>query len=238
VRCFLETLLGCSRLHRELEQHPGHLGVVRRALRPEGIAIRKPTTCVRCCHARVTGGPLTRVPTPEGFTLLATRVATQCGKPVAPGGCRSCRFVLREPDASDGSRRRFEDDRDRPVRRARHRGPSARDAPARRNRRRRCGDRGAGQCARGGSDHRRDAVRAVRAGGPAREARSRPPRCPARRPARRGGIAQQDERFTTAEAERVLIAGDVSRERRKQVIDKQAAALILQGWLDGRHRTV
>jgi putative holliday junction resolvase len=44
----------------------------------------------------------------------------------------------------------------------------------------------------------------------------------------------QDERFTTAAAERVLIAGDVSRARRKQVIDKQAAAIILQGWLDAR----
>lgn len=51
-------------------------------------------------------------------------------------------------------------------------------------------------------------------------------------------LHEQDERFSTAEAERVLLAGDVSRERRKQVIDKQAAALILQGWLDGRRRTV
>jgi putative holliday junction resolvase len=45
---------------------------------------------------------------------------------------------------------------------------------------------------------------------------------------------EQDERFTTAEAERVLIDANVSRERRKQVIDRQAAALILQGWLDAR----
>lgn len=44
----------------------------------------------------------------------------------------------------------------------------------------------------------------------------------------------EDERFTTAAAERVLLAGDVSRARRKQVIDKQAAAVILQGWLDAR----
>ena len=43
-----------------------------------------------------------------------------------------------------------------------------------------------------------------------------------------------DERFTTAEAERVLLAGDVKRAKRKRVIDKQAAALILQGWLDAR----
>lgn len=46
----------------------------------------------------------------------------------------------------------------------------------------------------------------------------------------------EDERFTTAAAERVLLAGDVSRARRKAVIDKQAAAIILQGWLDARSR--
>ncbi len=51
-------------------------------------------------------------------------------------------------------------------------------------------------------------------------------------------LHEQDERFSTAEAERVLIAGDVSRAKRKQVIDRQAAAVILQGWLDGRRRTV
>ena len=43
---------------------------------------------------------------------------------------------------------------------------------------------------------------------------------------------EQDERFTTAEAQRVPIAADVSRARRKDVIDQQAAALILQTWLD------
>lgn len=48
------------------------------------------------------------------------------------------------------------------------------------------------------------------------------------------GLHEVDERFTTAAAERVLLAGDVSRARRKDVIDKQAAAVILQGWLDGR----
>ena len=46
-------------------------------------------------------------------------------------------------------------------------------------------------------------------------------------------IHEQDERFTTAEAERVLIDADVSRAKRKDVIDQQAAALILQTWLDG-----
>lgn len=49
-------------------------------------------------------------------------------------------------------------------------------------------------------------------------------------------LHEHDERFTTAEAERVLVAADMSRDRRKQVIDQQAAALILQGWLDA-HRT-
>lgn len=43
-----------------------------------------------------------------------------------------------------------------------------------------------------------------------------------------------DERFSTAAVERVLIEGDVSRRRRKEVVDKQAAAYILQGWLDAR----
>jgi len=48
-------------------------------------------------------------------------------------------------------------------------------------------------------------------------------------------IHEWDERFSTAAVERMLIAADVSRARRKQVIDKQAAAYILQGWLDA-HR--
>lgn len=51
-------------------------------------------------------------------------------------------------------------------------------------------------------------------------------------------LHEQDERFTTALAERVLIEADVSRARRKDVIDKQAAAIILQGWLDARPRSL
>jgi len=51
-------------------------------------------------------------------------------------------------------------------------------------------------------------------------------------------LHEQDERFTTALAERVLIEADVSRARRKDVIDKQAAAVILQGWLDARPRSL
>ena len=43
-----------------------------------------------------------------------------------------------------------------------------------------------------------------------------------------------DERMTTVSAERALLEGDVSRKKRKTVIDKVAATLILQGWLDAR----
>lgn len=45
---------------------------------------------------------------------------------------------------------------------------------------------------------------------------------------------EQDERFTTAEAERALLAVDASRAQRKGVIDQHAAALILRAWLDRR----
>ena len=45
-------------------------------------------------------------------------------------------------------------------------------------------------------------------------------------------VVMQDERFSTAEAERVLIAGKVRRKKRKAVIDQVAAVLILQAWLD------
>ncbi len=47
-------------------------------------------------------------------------------------------------------------------------------------------------------------------------------------------IHEWDERFSTVAVERVLIDADLSRQRRKQVIDKQAAAFILQGWLEYR----
>jgi putative Holliday junction resolvase len=43
-----------------------------------------------------------------------------------------------------------------------------------------------------------------------------------------------DESFSTVEAEQVLLAADVSRAKRKQVVDKLAAAVILQRWLDGQ----
>jgi putative Holliday junction resolvase len=45
-------------------------------------------------------------------------------------------------------------------------------------------------------------------------------------------IALWDERLSTAAVERDLIAADVSRRRRAQVIDQHAAAYILQGALD------
>ncbi|WP_342511183.1 Holliday junction resolvase RuvX [Sporosarcina sp. FSL K6-1522] len=44
-----------------------------------------------------------------------------------------------------------------------------------------------------------------------------------------------DERLTTMAAERVLIDADVSRKKRKTVIDKMAAIMILQGYLDSKN---
>lgn len=46
-------------------------------------------------------------------------------------------------------------------------------------------------------------------------------------------VEAYDERMTTMAAERILLEADVSRARRKQVIDKMAAAVILQNYLDG-----
>ena len=45
-------------------------------------------------------------------------------------------------------------------------------------------------------------------------------------------IILQDERLTTMGAERVLLEANVSRKKRKNVIDKMAAVLILQTYLD------
>jgi len=45
-------------------------------------------------------------------------------------------------------------------------------------------------------------------------------------------IVKWDERLTTVAAERTLIEADVSRKKRKEVIDKVAAVYILQGYLD------
>jgi putative Holliday junction resolvase len=41
-----------------------------------------------------------------------------------------------------------------------------------------------------------------------------------------------DERFSTVAAQRILLEGDVSRAKRRKVIDKLAAAVILQAYLD------
>lgn len=49
-------------------------------------------------------------------------------------------------------------------------------------------------------------------------------------------VEYQDERLTTVQAERMLIEeGNTSRKKRKKVIDKVAAVMILQNYLDG-HR--
>ncbi|MBY6035369.1 Holliday junction resolvase RuvX [Fictibacillus nanhaiensis] len=45
-----------------------------------------------------------------------------------------------------------------------------------------------------------------------------------------------DERLTTMAAERTLISADVSRKKRKQVIDKLAASIILQGYMDSQQK--
>jgi putative Holliday junction resolvase len=46
-----------------------------------------------------------------------------------------------------------------------------------------------------------------------------------------------DESFTTVEAEDVLLQADLSRARRKQVVDRVAAAVILRRWLDAQPAT-
>jgi putative Holliday junction resolvase len=50
------------------------------------------------------------------------------------------------------------------------------------------------------------------------------------------GLHRWDERFSTVAAERILLEADLSRRKRRQVVDRQAAAYILQGWLDARRR--
>ncbi len=46
-----------------------------------------------------------------------------------------------------------------------------------------------------------------------------------------GRIHRVDERLTTAQAQKVLIAADVPRAKRKTIVDKMAAALILETFL-------
>jgi putative Holliday junction resolvase len=45
-------------------------------------------------------------------------------------------------------------------------------------------------------------------------------------------IKTWDERLTSVMANRVLLQGNVRREKRKQAVDKMAAAILLQGYLD------
>ncbi|OZB90572.1 Holliday junction resolvase RuvX [Paenibacillus sp. XY044] len=45
-----------------------------------------------------------------------------------------------------------------------------------------------------------------------------------------------DERLTTVSAERTLLEADVSRKKRRQVVDKMAASLILQNYLDSKSK--
>ena len=49
-------------------------------------------------------------------------------------------------------------------------------------------------------------------------------------------IKTWDERLTTVQAQRVLLEADVSRRKRKTSIDKMAAQIILQSYLDSRKK--
>ncbi|MBD2865271.1 MULTISPECIES: Holliday junction resolvase RuvX [Paenibacillus] len=49
-------------------------------------------------------------------------------------------------------------------------------------------------------------------------------------------VTMWDERLSTVSAQRTLIEADVSRKKRKQVIDKMAAAIILQNYLDSNSK--
>jgi putative Holliday junction resolvase len=46
-------------------------------------------------------------------------------------------------------------------------------------------------------------------------------------------IKTWDERLTSAQANRILIQGNVRRDKRKEKVDKMAAAILLQSYLDG-----
>ena len=51
-------------------------------------------------------------------------------------------------------------------------------------------------------------------------------------------VTPWDERLSTRAATRTLIEADVSRKKRKKVIDKMAAVFILQGFLDSRTKKI
>lgn len=48
-------------------------------------------------------------------------------------------------------------------------------------------------------------------------------------------VEMWDERLSTVAAENVLLEADMSRKKRKNVIDKLAATIILQNYLDAKH---
>ena len=52
-----------------------------------------------------------------------------------------------------------------------------------------------------------------------------------------GTVHRMDERLTTAQATKTLVAADVSRKKRRQIVDRMAAALILEAFL-GRRRNL
>jgi putative Holliday junction resolvase len=49
-------------------------------------------------------------------------------------------------------------------------------------------------------------------------------------------IAMRDERLTTVQANKMLIQGNVRRDKRKQKVDQTAAAILLQSYLDAGMR--
>ena len=51
-------------------------------------------------------------------------------------------------------------------------------------------------------------------------------------------VKLRDERLSTMEVERIMIAGGASRAKRKKKIDKLAAQVILQGYLDSGRKNV
>lgn len=60
--------------------------------------------------------------------------------------------------------------------------------------------------------------------------------CEQLKPLIKAEIVFNDERLTTVSAEKMLIESNVRREKRKTVIDKVAACLILQSWLDSHNK--
>ena len=50
-------------------------------------------------------------------------------------------------------------------------------------------------------------------------------------------IETHDERFTTVTAEQILLQQNVKGDKKKRVIDKVAAAIILQGWIDSFNKS-